>query len=439
MVTIGPLTRFYIPVAANAALMMLSHAVNTAGLSRTPQAATALAAYSLGLAMAVFFEAPVLMLRQTVIALVRSRGDLRLLLRMTGWLAALLLVGQLLVFAGPGGKIIMGRVLGAPRHLWEPALYAFLTLAPLPAVSGVRCIYQGVVLYRRQPSIITVAMAARVFTMAGVVALLVRLVPHWGSVIGSVTFIAGLSVETLICVGYAVSSGSISSSPQPSKEPALRAATILTFAAPLVVLGLVDSVSSMAVNSSLARTMRPEDAMAAYALAWSVVAVLIGALQNLHQVVLIFGDEPGGKPVLRRFLSVVGGLGVLMLFVLACTPAGRFVVLQLLGAPAELAEQVTRIMMWLIPLPALVTVSDACVGSLLALRRSRMVAAAKSANILALSVAAMTAGTWAPRVGFAVGPIMMISGSLVETMLLAGGLLLPLSERRRVKLLGKTS
>jgi hypothetical protein len=416
------LTRFFLPVAANAALMMLSHAVNSAGLGRATNATNALASYALAQAMVAFFEAPVLMLRQTTIALVRGRADMRLLIRLTCLLTATLLVVHLTVAATPIGRIILHRVVGAPQNLWQSTLTALMFLAPLPFISGIRSIYQGILLYQRQPTVITVAMSARVLMMAAVVTLLTKFVPHWGSIIGPITFMAGLGIEAFICIMYGRTT-TLAAAAQSDDQDRLDVKTIVAFSLPLVVLGLVDGVATGAIAASLARTAHPDAAMAAYAVTWSRVAVLIGALQTIHQVILIFGNEPGVQSALRRFLAGVSGTGVLILAALAFTPVGRWSFAHLFGVPAELATESARSLAWFVPLPILVTISDTYVGRLLALRSSRVVAIAKVANMLMLISAALLSSIWAREAGAAAGPLMVLTAGFVEVTVLAASLL----------------
>jgi hypothetical protein len=429
-VTARKLTLFYLPIAANTMLMMLSHVINNAGLSRLADASYVLAGYALARNLAMFTEAPILMMRQTAISLVRNRHDLRTLIRYVLYLTLVLFLLTALVVVTPIGALILQYFLHAPEHLWQSALSAFLLFAALPLISAIRSVYQGILLYQRHPSVITLAMASRAVTMGIVVACLTHYLPHWGASIGTITFMAGLVVETIISYAFGRATP-IARSDEPTDQQPADMRAIMAFSVPLVVLGMVDGVANGAITASLARVLNPELTLAAFTVTWSLVAVLITALQSIHQVIMVFGNEPGVQRSINRFAVGVGAVGITVLAGLAFVPLGQTLFVKALGLTADLGVEALITLQWFVPLPIVIVAADTLVGRLLAHKRSQMVATAKIANMCALVSIALIVARWTYTTGAATGPLMMLFATGAEVVVLAGCLFVLWTRKRR--------
>ncbi|MGI6543036.1 MAG: hypothetical protein ACOX44_08250 [Limnochordia bacterium] len=424
------LALLYLPIAANAGLMMLSHVINNAGLSRLSDASAVLAGYALARNLALFTEAPVLMIRQTTISLVRNRYDLRMLIGYITRLSLVLFFLTVLLVITPLGQLVLQHLLNAPEHLWGSALRAFLLFAPLPLISAIRSVYQGILLYQRHPGVITLAMTCRAVTMGIVVLGLTQYLPHWGASIGTITFLAGLTVEMAVSFAYGRSMPIAREAASADEHP-VDVKAIAAFSAPLVVLGMVDGVAGCAITASLARALNPELSIAAFTVTNSVVAVLIVALQSLHQMIMVFGHELGVLPAILRFVTGVAAVGAALPALLAFLPQGRRLFTQSLGLTADLGGQALTTLQWFVPLPIVVVAADTLVGLLLVRKRSRMVAAAKIANMCVLISIALLTTRWSNNAGAAMGPMMLLSATCMEVVVLAGCLLsIRLQERR---------
>ncbi len=442
----GEMARFFLPVTATSILMALSHAIISAGLSRTPQAAPSLAAYAVALNLAFFFEAPAVMLRQTAVTLVRSREDFRVVARAAAVLLAAVVTAQLAVAVTPLGRLILRDGLGVPPSLLGPTQAAFAALVPLPLASGLRCLFQGPILYRRQTLYITLGMATRLAGMLLTVTALVHWYPQLGGVVGSITFVTGMSIEAAISIwrgrqalaGY-LPTGRVKeanrargqgawTSPHPpaegqqaaSSEPVpLTNAGVIHFLLPLVGLGMLESIVGSVTNAGLSRSGQAEYVLAAFALAWGVAWVLVAALQNLHQVVIVFGEIPRAQPAIRRFLAAAGALATLVVAGTAFTPVAPWLLGGLMGAPPELVRGAVQTLRWLLPLPALLTLGDYAIGRLLLARRTSLLVLTKVTNLAAIAAGAASLPLWAPWFGAAAGAGLVLLGTLMDTLLLS--------------------
>ena len=191
--------RFFAPVVATGVLMAFSYTAVMAGLNRTLQPAVAVAAYALAFNLAVVIEAPIVMLRQTVLVLVNTPEDLRLLSRLAAAMALALCGLQALLAIGPWGMYVLGHWLGIPSALLGPTQVALAGLLPLQILSAIRYVCHGLLLRAKQTHFISLGMGARVLTTTLVIPVLL----HWpglGSLLASTALVLGMVVETVIDV-----------------------------------------------------------------------------------------------------------------------------------------------------------------------------------------------------------------------------------------------
>ncbi len=96
------------------------------------------------------------------------------------------------------------------------------------------------------------------------------------------------------------------------------------------------------VNAALARTARPDTALAAYALAFSVAVIVEAPMVAVRQLTIALGStaERFRHVRLVAALTLAGCLGAAL--VLAYTPLGSSLLTQLLGCPPELLPETLR-------------------------------------------------------------------------------------------------
>lgn len=411
--------RFYAPVVATGVLMALSYTAVMAGLNRTTEPAVAVAAYALAFNLAVVIEAPIVMLRQTVLVLGNTPEDLRLLSRLAAGLAFLLCGIQAFLSLGPWGRYVLGHWLGIPYALLGPTQMALAGLLPLQILSTIRYLCHGLLLRTRQTYFITLGMGLRVLTTTLVVPVLLRW-PHLDGLLGSAALVLGMVVETVIDVWRA--RAAIGLGWEPASDPApLTTLGVVSFLGPLAAMGVVECMVAPVRNAGLARTTQPELVLAAFSLTWTIVSMVTPPLQNLHQVAVVFGVEDRVWPDIRRFFSWVAVAATAIAGVLGYSPLGRWILEAVLGAPAEIVEAAILNLRWLLPLPALLVVGDYIIGKMLMARRTTVLVGGKLANLGVTALCAAGAGILTTQFGPGIGAAIVLSGAAAEAVVLGLG------------------
>ena len=165
-VSLSELLRFFMPLAVTSMLMMGTHTIISGGLSRTINPTVSTAAYAVALSLAAIAEAPITMIRQVALAFVQSRDSFRavgrvLVATLTFFMLTVLAIG----YFAPLGRLVFQGVLGVSEELLQATLKAFRITMFLPLASGLRCIYQGVIMVRRRTTYISTGMFVRVSFM----------------------------------------------------------------------------------------------------------------------------------------------------------------------------------------------------------------------------------------------------------------------------------
>jgi hypothetical protein len=419
--------RFFAPVVATGVLMAFSYTAVMAGLNRTLQPAVAVAAYALAFNLAVVIEAPIVMLRQTVLVLVNTPEDLRLLSRLAAAMALALCGLQALLAIGPWGMYVLGHWLGIPSALLGPTQVALAGLLPLQILSAIRYVCHGLLLRAKQTHFISLGMGARVLTTTLVIPVLL----HWpglGSLLASTALVLGMVVETVIDVWRARVAGGTHQTSVGDAVP-LTTVGVVSFLGPLAAMGVVECLAAPVRNAGLARATQPELVLAAFSLTWTIVSMVIPPLQNLHQVAVVFGTESRAWASIRRFFFWVAVVATAIAALLGWSPLGQWILEAVLGASAEIVDAATQNLRWLTPLPALLVVGDFIIGKMLIARRTTVLVAGKLANLGVTALAAVGVGMLARRWGPGVGAVIVLSGAVAEAVVLGLGQMIVASGR----------
>lgn len=409
--------RFYLPLAFPAVLVGVSHAVVSWALTRMPDAAVVLSAYALAAGMAQLCEAPVIAVRQTAMALVRSLRNWRIVRAISWGVALCSLALQLLVIYGPWTEPVLRGLFRVPEHLFAPTLTIFSVYLGLVVVSTWRFLHQGVTIGNKRPLFVTAGMVVR---------LPVQMVLAYGAVyrgwlpplwVGPVLILSAIGVEAL--VAYIGSRRLLQSMPEEESTQPLTMRSGLTFLLPLAASFVIYAVGRPAINAAVGSTPHAEPALATLSIIYILFFAFLGPLQALHQVAVLFPRERR-----RTFgFALVAGLGSsLVLLLLGATLPGSLLLFKLFEVPADLREPLVAAVRTMAVWPVLFAVGDYLQGILILERNTRPVGMARVAGVLTsvglvkLSIGA--AGTPSAAVSLAVAG--MAAGAAAETIVMYG-------------------
>ncbi len=333
----GPVTQkrlylFFIPLGLTVVLINLSHVIINGTLARAANPTNVLAGYALAMSLLALTERPSILLRQTCSALVRDKISFRAV-RYIGMivLVASLAFGALVAYS-PLGFWVFGIAFGAEPLIASQAIEAWRALMFLSVFSGLRCLFQGVIIYRMRTKWMTVGMVFRLTAMF----LLSRMFIQIGvtnALQGTMIFVGGMMIEAF--VSWLEFRKLIRAMPERAEDhDIVRPRQVLPFYRPLLLSTLIVVWVSPILNTMLGTSDEAAMAIASFSVAGSLMNLMLGFFTYFHQIALHFGRSNPAQ--VRRFVLTLGFAPTVMLSLLAFTPAGPWMLTHLLNVRDEL-------------------------------------------------------------------------------------------------------
>ncbi len=188
---------FYLPLAMTALMQLGAQPLNSAFLSRMPQALESLALWPVLTGVLFVVESMGIAYNEVVVALLDQPGAVRALRRFTALLVTATTSLLLILAATPLSGLWFGRVAALSPALAGLARGALWLALPAPALIAMQSWFQGMLLYTRRTRGITEAVA-----IAGVVTLIVlasgvAMARFVGLYVGIAGLSAGFTAQTL--------------------------------------------------------------------------------------------------------------------------------------------------------------------------------------------------------------------------------------------------
>lgn len=278
--------RFYAPLAATSLLLTATNPLLTSAMSRSVNPASALAGFGVAFSLCGVLYSP-LLVGQQVAATKLLEG--RPFAPVQGfWVRVGLLcsLGALAVAFTPVGNWVFEGLMGVRGDIFEEARLAMAFLSPVPMLTSFRAVHQGRLVAGHRTNPIAVATGFRTGVLAVVAFALTWATPA-GAWVGAAAFSAGLLVETLL-VAYTRAGSDGAYHPVAAEGVELAVGEgddrMLRFSTPLMANVLLWWGTPLLINSVLARTAFPAEAIAAFvvveAVAWFVTAP-VGQFQHV--------------------------------------------------------------------------------------------------------------------------------------------------------------
>lgn len=310
----GRFARFYAPLAATSLLLTATNPLLTAALARSANPAAALAGFSVAFALCGVLYSPLLVVQQVAATRILEGRDMDPVRRFALGTGAFFSAITAAVAFTPLGDWVFGSLVGVRGAVFTEALDALGFLWPVPLLTGIRAAHQGRLVGKHRTQPIALATGARTLVLAGVAFGLT--VITGGAWVGGAAFVVGLLVEASI-VGLSRAPEAIS--PGAEEAPPLVDAALeggdelLRFSTPLMLNGVLWWSTPLIINAVLARTPRPELALASFAVveavAWFVTAP-VGQYQ--HASIALVGDRESHRRVRRWAGTLAGGVFLLL-------------------------------------------------------------------------------------------------------------------------------
>jgi hypothetical protein len=389
---------FYLPLGFSGLMMTLDLPIVNGVLNRLPNPDISVAALRVAFSLALVYEASHISMIDVSTAMSSDRQVFAMLRRFyTVMAAVLLLVASAIVFS-PAYDFIVRSVMGIPVSVAEaarPAAWAFL-LWPIPI--GWRRLCQGALIRSGASKPVG---AGGLVRMGSLVAGLIffgwlgtSVVSIQPAAIAVLAMLVSVTAEALAVQGW---TNRILRA-MPETTPGMPTPTyrdIWRFCFPLSATSIMSTLMQPILTAGIAAAAvawaspsGPVVAVASYAVAWSLAALVFGPTLSMTQASIAW-NKSADPSVRERGPRVILGVGIALAALMAIasfTPAIYWVFTAVLDAPpatAALAVDVTR---WFIPMPILHSTSYMLRGRLIAMGRPTIVRRAQLIDLVTLFV-----------------------------------------------------
>ncbi len=324
---------FFFPLLLNVQLMSVSHSVINAGLARLEDAVVILAGFSVAMVLHLFVASPSYQNHTITIAMVRGRKSLLnttiFIFLVAIWVSILL---ALLAFS-PVGTFVLDRFLGVSPEVAQGARDALGLLVFLPFITGLRGLFQGLVIRARRTGLVSFATAVRIVMLFAYL----WLGQLWfsGTRVAAFALLGCVGTETLVIAYFAwrVRLPAVDDDTKSFVE-------ILRYGLPLAYSSGLQQTVPLLINAIISRLPDGTLALAAFGVIRGFLFLLAGPMRNLQQAYLTLVQEPDDNQVLIRFLIRVS-IGMALVMLLIAWPLNQPVLGTVMGLDASMRHYIT--------------------------------------------------------------------------------------------------
>ncbi len=325
---------FFVPLAVSASLTSISHVIINGTLSRAEHAEMIISNYAIALSLFGILERPVLVFRQTASALAKDKASFK---RIWAFFIKVCLViislSAIIGFTKLGDWLFIYGF-NAETASMNSLKVTFLVLAAVIIFSGLRCLYQGIIINQLETKWVTVGVIIRLAGMFAVASYLVYAHHANTSTAGAIIFLIGMGIECLVSVwrGQKIAGSSLT-----AKQQNLQQKDIGSFYFPLVFYMSFQSILIPIIYAFLGQIQDTHLGIASFALAFSITNLILSFFMYTHQIVLQFYKH--NKAAVIKCVLIFSIVPSVLLGVLCFTPAGPWFMRTVLGADVRLAAE----------------------------------------------------------------------------------------------------
>ncbi len=390
--TTQPLTQrrifwFWLPLAAMWILMAVEQPALAGVMARLSDPERNLAAFGLTFSLALFVEAPVIMLLTAGTALAQGPRSYRRLLHFTHAMALVLTGLHLLLALTPLYRLLLQKVIGAPEEVIELSRISFLLMTPWTSAIAYRRLWQGVLIRFERTQVVPVTIAARLAVSAGVLGVGLFLGRFPGAYVGAVALSLGVIAGAVSAYLYARPYiRSRLSGPAPAGDD-LSYRELLRFYVPLALTSLITLTAQPLLATGLARGPEPLISLAVWPVVSSFLFLGMSIGLSFQEAVVALLQDRASYRELRRFTGRLA-LGLSGLFLLAAaTPFAHWWYAEVYGLAPHLVGFAIRPTLILVAVPGLGVLISWQRGILIHFKRTQAITQSVVTSVLLLFLA----------------------------------------------------
>lgn len=365
--------RTWWPLAASWVLMALEGPLQTVFVARLADPKVHLAAFgSLALPLAMFIEAPIIMMLSASTALSTDLDAYRRIRRIMHRLSAGLTALHALVALTPLFSLFVVHVLHAPMETVEPARVGFIVMIPWTWAIAYRRFNQGVLIRCGRSLTVGIGTLIRLAANGVVLGIGYTLVQIPGTTLACLAVAAGVISEAIyagVCVRPVVRD---ELPREPVSQP-LSTKDFLRFYIPLSLTSLIFMGIRPILSAAVGRMPNALDSLAVLPVVNGLVFLFRSVGAAYTEVVIAHLDRPGSSVALTRFSRGLALATTAGLVLIAATPLSGVWFRNVSGLDPSLAS-LARSSIWVaILLPALAATQSFVQGVIVHSKRTRSV------------------------------------------------------------------
>jgi hypothetical protein len=300
---------FFFPLLLNVQLMSVSHSIINAGLARLENAVVILAGFSVAMVLHLFVASPSYQNHTITIAMVRGRKSLLAMTLFVFLIATWASVLLALLAFSPVGTFVLDRMLGVAPEVAKSAREALGLLVFLPFITGLRGLFQGLVIRARHTALVSLATAIRIVMLFAYL----WLGQLWltGTQVAAFALLGCVGTETLVMAFFAWRIK------LPADQDNDRTfVEIMRYGLPLAYSSGLQQMVPLLINAIISRLPDGTLALAAFGVIRGFLFLLAGPMRNLQQAYLTLVQHADDNQILVRFFLVVSsGMSLIMLLI----------------------------------------------------------------------------------------------------------------------------
>lgn len=423
---------FYIPLIFTSILMMTTHSLMNAALSRLPAPAIYLSAYAVSKSVMLVLKSPIVMVRQTVSSLVEDEESYKKVKKfiMIGVTIIVLLLA--LVALTKIGYWIFKNIMGLRGKTLIKAVAILRIFILFPVVSTLRNFMHGLSIKYQATPLFTIATIFRIIYVGTIVIYMDKIAQYIpGSFIAGFLFLGALTIEALVMfIGVKLIVGDIKGNLDQIKQNKINESKKVTndlnykmifmFFYPLAITSIMKFLISPVVNMGLARTARPEIAISAYAVGWYLGLIFMSPLFMFHQVPINFMGDNGNNNLnsIKKFGLILATVMTIVFLIISFTGIGYYILRNLIGATVEISKMALDVLKIMTVYPFIRVAREYYWGVLLKKHETTYISKGKVIGLTTLTIMIIFLTIIEPSNPAIIGVISLICSQITESLYL---------------------
>lgn len=406
--------KFYIPIGISSMLAALTHVIVNSVLARSDTPDRTISTYAVALSLSFLIDMPLNAIRQTSSTYSRDRTSFRAVARLTLLLVGVLVGLSILIGWTPLGAGLFRKVFGVKEEMVLPTVHVYQVLAFLYVFSGLRGLFQGIIINQLRTGWMTLGMGIRVAVMFGMSWLFI----HNGWIndgrAGAWIFFAGIMIECTVAVweGWSLQT---KLPPEREEDTVRRTRHLLPFYMPLLYSSVILVVLNPSIQAGLNSSFNATLAVASYAVAIQLSNMTAWFCASVHQIVIQFyRKEPRNVVTMVAALSI---LSPLFLWTVSTEFAGSWLLEGVMGLKGELLGAVRQLLLLITVQAALFPWIDYIAGKSMLYGRTRVILMGKLCSVTFSLLLLATCVYAFPGLNGALAGVVTSAGACVELII----------------------